>query len=267
MPRVVDIRIYPVKGLRGRSLTAAAVEPWGLAGDRRWMVVNPAGRLLSQRELTAMAVIEAEPIAGGLALSSGTDRCEVPFPEASSELLTVSVWRSTVPARAAGAAADAWLSRRLDAGCRLVHMHDTAVRPTNPAYSRPDDRVSFADGYPLLLTNMASLADLNGRLATPVGMDRFRANLVIEGADAFAEDGWSRLRVGQIAFRMPKPCGRCIVITVDQATGSKAEGGEKAEPLRTLARYHRRDQEALFGINLIPDQTGQVRVGDEVEIF
>jgi uncharacterized protein YcbX len=129
----------------------------------------------------------------------------------------------------------------------------------DPAYGRPGDRVSFADGFPLLVVNTASLEDLNARLAQPVPIARFRSNLVVSGAAPWAEDGWRSLHVGHIAFRAVKPCTRCIVIATDQNTGARAPD---REPLRTLATF-RPDAggRALFGQNLVPDTLGRLAVG------
>ena len=141
-------------------------------------------------------------------------------------------------------------------------MPADTIRPVNPAYGRPGDHVSFADGYPALLASEASLADLNSRLAAPVPMNRFRPNLVVDGTEAFAEDGWSRIRIGEVVFRVVKPCDRCVVTTIDQKTGKAGK-----EPLRTLSRYRKKDGKVYFAQNLIPDAPGTLRRGDPVEVL
>lgn len=256
------IAIYPVKGLRGIPVREAVVEPWGLKGDRRWMVVDAAGRYLTQRDLPGMARIAAVPDAdGGVTLAlDGTDPLHVPVPDVPAEVL---VWRDRVQAQEAGPEAAAWLSEALGRPCRLVHMGDpAAARPVDPSYARSEDRVSFADGFPLLAVNAASLDDLNARLPQPVPMDRFRTNLVVSGAPAWAEDGWASLHVGPVAFRGPKTCARCVVVTTDQLTGARPRD---REPLRTLTGF-RRDAKGrvVFGMNLIPDGAGRIAVGMEV---
>ena len=145
-------------------------------------------------------------------------------------------------------------------------MADAAgARPVDPDYARPEDRVSFADGYPLLVTNEASLVDLNRRLDRPVPMDRFRTNLRVAGAAAWAEDGWGHLHVGGAEFFVAKTCDRCVVTTVDQATGRKAEDNE---PLRTLGGFRRDPRgRTIFGQNLIPRRLGRIAVGDAVEVL
>ena len=255
--------IYPVKGLRGIAVQDAVVEPWGLQGDRRWMVVDSGGRYLTQRDLPGMARIAAMPGPGGLTLSAdGMAPLHVPLPRAPVEVL---VWRDQVQAQEAGPDAAAWLSRALGHPCRLVHMGDpAAARRVDPSFARPGDRVSFADGFPVLVVNAASLDDLNARLAQPVPMDRFRTNLVMSGAPAWEEDGWTSLRVGPIPFRAPKDCARCAVVTVDQATGARPRD---REPLRTLTAFRRNAAgRVIFGMNLIPDGTGRISVGMEVQV-
>lgn len=262
---VAEIRIYPVKGLRGRPVTEAVVEPWGLAGDRRYMVVDAeSGRFLSQRELPRMAVLEAAPRPGGLDLSGpGLGLLAVDTPGAGAPSRAVTVWRDSLQARDAGDAAAAWLSGALGRACRLVHMADpAAARRVDPDYAEAGDRVSFADGFPLLVTNAASLADLNRRLGAPVSMDRFRTNVAVVGAEAWAEDGWQRLEIGPVPFAGTKDCARCAVTTVDQDTGERSP---ETEPLRTLAQFRRKaGGRIIFGQNLIPRGTGRIALGDTV---
>ncbi len=260
-----NITIYPVKGLRGLSLREAEVEPWGLEHDRRWMIVDPAGLFLSQRQVPHMAAVLVELLPWGLRLSlDGEASIEEGRPDEAAKTLAVTLWKDVVPARAASDRAAAWLTRVLGLPCRLVYMADpAAARRTDPAFSRDGDHVSFADGFPLLATTTASLDGLNRTLASPVGMDRFRPNVVVEGAGPWDEDRWSRLKVGEVEFAVVKDCARCVVTTVDQRTGVKADDGE---PLRTLARYRRKaGGRIVFGQNIIPRCLGRIRVGDVVE--
>ncbi len=267
MMRVAEIRIYPVKGLQGFAVDEAVVEPWGLAGDRRFMVVDRASRFMTQREWPAMAVVAADLVSGGLALStrSGQD-IRIPVPDAAQPRVEVSIWKNRVPAVDCGPAVAAWLSDVLGTPCRLVHMREPATaRPADPDFATPDDRVSFADGFPLLVTTQASLDDLNTRLDQPVSMGRFRTNLLVDGAEPWAEDDWRDLRVGDVRFAGVKDCARCAVTTVDQESGVRCEHNE---PLRTLARFRRKaGGRIIFGQNLIPRRLGRIALGDRVEAF
>lgn len=264
--RVSEIRVYPVKGMRGRSVAEARLEPWGLAGDRRWMVVDERGRFLSQRELPALSLIEADLVDGGLSLAAPDgSRHHVDEPKASAAVDTV-IWRDDVRAAASDPAADAWLSAALGRPCRLVFMADPAeARQVDPTFGAPSDRVSFADGFPLLVTTTASLDDLARRAAIPtLSMDRFRTNLVVDGAEPWAEDAWTEIRVGEAALAVVKPCARCVVTTVDQASGVKHP---EAEPLRTLLTFRRDARgQPIFGQNLIPRTLGRIKVGDAVSV-
>jgi MOSC domain-containing protein len=263
--RVAEIRRYPVKGLRGHSLKAAAVERIGLAGDRRWMIVDASGKFLSQRQYPKLAQIEAAPAQNGVTLRhAALGALSVDFPGESAPLESVVIWRDTVKARVATLASD-YFSTFLGRPVRLVHLHDEAARPINPDYGRAEDRVSFADGFPLLVVSTASLDDLNWRLGAPIQMDRFRANLVIEGASAWAEDTWRRIRIGTLTMRLVKPCARCAIPTLDPLSGERLDGDE---PLQMLARFRRGSHgEIFFGQNVIPDGVGRIAVGDKVDVI
>jgi uncharacterized protein YcbX len=262
--RLVEIRRYPVKSLRGHSLQGATLERVGLADDRRWMIVDEAGKFLTQRQYPKLAQIDAVPTATGVFLRHATfGAVDVEFPDERAPTETVVVWRDAVAARVAEAGP--YLSAFLQKPARLVHLHDLSERHVDPTFGRAEDRVSFADGFPLLITSTASLEDLNRRLDAPIAMDRFRPNLVIEGAPAWGEDTWRRVRVGGLSFRIVKPCARCAIPTFDSLTGEALEGNE---PLRSLSAFHRAANGGIiFGQNAIPDDLGELRVGDAVEVI
>jgi len=143
-------------------------------------------------------------------------------------------------------------------------MPDETRRQDNPLYAVGDSIVSFADGYPFLLIGESSLADLNERLACPIPMNRFRPNFVVSGSRAYDEDAWKRIRIGATLFHVVKPCGRCVITTIDQEAGVRT--GQQ-EPLRTLARYRLADQKVFFGQYLIADKEDEIlRVGDRVQV-
>jgi uncharacterized protein YcbX len=266
--RLASIHTYPIKSCHRLDHGDAVVEPWGLAGDRRWLVIEPDGTFITQRAEPALALVQPNHREqGGLVLRTpGMPDLDVPAP-ADGALLPVTVWRSTVDATPAGAAADDWLSALLDRKVRLVYLDDPTRRSPNPQYAAPEDRVSFADGYPMLLANTASLDAVNDWLVEageePVPMTRFRPNVVVTGAPAWAEDDWlgRRVRIGTVAFRAAKACSRCVMTTIDQET---AERGR--QPLHILGRHRRFPAGLLFGLNLIPDGVGTVAVADPVEV-
>lgn len=272
MTAVLDsLHIYPVKSCHRVDLDTATVQPWGLRGDRRWVVVDEAGLQRTQREVPRMALIRPGYTADGnlLLRAPGVPDLELAPPSRAqgAEPVVVTVWRYTGPAAGAGARADAWFSEILGLPSRLAYMDDTSVRPTNPKFSLPEDRVSFADGYPLLLAASASLDALGGWIAGMGGegvpMTRFRPNVVVSGTTAWAEEGWKRVRIGEQVFRVVKPSARCVMTTVDPEEGRFA--GQ--QPLKALRKFHRDGADVNFGMNLVPDTVGPLRVGDAFEVL
>jgi uncharacterized protein len=278
---VTDLYRYPVKSCRGERLATASVEPWGLAGDRRWMIVDPGGDVVTAREHPRLVLVTPVLAADGSIRLTGPAMPDltvrIPL---DGELVPVTVWESKLLATLASEAADAWLSAVVGEPVRLVYLDDPMRRRPDPGYSRDSDRVSFADGYPLLLTVDSSLGALNeliaeGPLASegPLPMRRFRPSVVVAGASPWAEDGWRRLRIGDVVFRSVKGCGRCVLTTIDPDTAVKGK-----EPIATLARCRRWDGKVWFGVNLIPDPprpggaaatepVGDITVGSPVQIL
>lgn len=263
--RLAAITRYPIKSCRGIDLERARVGRRGIEDDRRWMIVDRAGRFVSQREDARLARIDVALEGGRITLAApGTAPIEMPARLASGERVPVRVWSSDVEALV-HPGASAWLSAHLGQDLRVVYMPDDVRRAVDPAYAQEGDIVSFADGYPLLLATRESLADLEARAGTTFEMRRFRPSVVVEGAAPWAEDGWSRLRIGAITFRAPKPCDRCVITTIDPATGVAGR-----EPLRTLSTFRRSGEKVLFAVNLIPElddhEAVEIAVGEPVEI-
>lgn len=263
------INRFPVKSCRGEALTTATVEPWGLAGDRRWMIVDVDGAQVTAREHPRLVLVRPEILDDGLRLTGpDLDELVVPVPD-GRELVDVSVWDTPFRAALAGNGHD-WFTKIVGEPVRLVYLDDPTRRATNPTYSTPSDRVSLADAYPLLLASEESLAAVNewiaaGRHANegPLPMTRFRPSVVVRGAEAWAEDGWRALRIGAARFRAVKGCDRCVLTLVNPDTAVSGR-----EPLATLARHRRWDGKSWFAMNLIPDTPGAtISVGDDVEVL
>lgn len=262
--QVTRLAIYPIKSTKEIPLDSAVVTPRGFEHDRRWLLADEHGKFITQRQYPALATVVTHILDDGLLISrpaAANLRVSTPGKGAYSE--TVTVWSDHCPALDAGDNAAQWFSDFIKIPCRLFYQPDDSIRPTESKYSKPDDHTSFADGFPFLLTNEASLEHLNQRLADPVTMSRFRPNIVISGKQPYAEDGWSVIKIGEVTFRVAKPCSRCVVTTVNPDTGQK----EGREPLWTLARYRKTDMGIIFGQNLIPDNEGVIRVGDSVAII
>lgn len=262
-----SLHLYPVKSGRAIDLSSARLEPWGLDGDRRWMVVTAEGHFLTQREHPALATLTAVPTEGGVRLNApGREPVEVatPVPE---DLRPVTLWRDQVQVVPAAADAHAWLTRLIGVPVQLVHLDDPAIRrQVDQEFARPEDHVSFADGFPVLIATSASLLALNDLIADgkfpaegPLPMNRFRPSLVVDGTEPWAEDGWARVRVGETVLRVVKPCGRCVITTTDQSSGERGH-----EPLRTLGRHRLIDKRLVFGQNAVVEQPGTLHVGDPV---
>ena len=290
--RLAGIRIYPIKSCGGIAVANAVLEPRGLAGDRRYMLVDERGRFLTQREHPRMATIrvreaggrpsdtpEQRPAEDGRA-SDAPARCsvaagwvvEAPGQEALSLPASLplgpqrksTVWRDTLELTEADPAVNRWFSDALDLPCRLVNMSEGHLRPLKAGRGRDGDQVSLADGAPVLLTATASLAQLNVRLPRPVRMLNFRPNLVAETETPFEEDWWERIRVGEAEFDVAWACTRCVLTTIDPETAVKDPGGE---PIRTLKTFRRGPEGVMFGQNLIPRRLGTVSVGDPIYII
>lgn len=259
-----NLTYYPIKACRGFNVPASNVERMGLEHDRRMMVVTPDGRFLTQREHPRLALVTPTLDNDSLTLSAPNfDSLQIGI-QKSGTPTQVNIWKSKdVHAIDQGDESAAWLSDWLDASVRLVHIVDGYNRMLNPDYAvYPDDHTGFADGYPILIISEESLQDLNGRLGSPVPMNRFRPNLVVKGCEPFAEDMWKRIRIGGVEMALVKPCARCVVTTIDKDTLEKSK-----EPLKALATYRRRKSGVIFGMNVIPLNEGRLEVGMSVEVI
>lgn len=265
--------LYPVKGLRGFAVNSAEVDPLGLVGDRRFLVVDETGRFLTQRTLPRMTHVDTALDATHLTLSvadAGSVRVACAS-DPKAPLRTVTIWKSEgLQAEDCGDSVAEFLSTCLATRCRLVRIGPAFHRPVLKAAARTGDAFNFSDGAPVLVISEASLADLNDRIVAhgeePVPMSRFRPSLVVTGCPSGAEDTWLRFRIGTAIFRAAGPSIRCIVTTTDQLTGERGK-----EPLRTLATYRRDALDptgVIFGQNLINEtKTGTMHVGDAVELL
>ncbi len=262
-PYIASLHIYPVKGLQGVEVDAARVTPFGLAGDRRYMLVDAEDRFISQRfhpQLTQFGV-EVVQQEGGSASTlrishSDAGVLEVPLEREDENdralaSLRVQVWDDVTAAVDVGAEARAFFSDALREDIRLVWMPEVGDRFADPAYASGNERVSFADGFPLLVLGQASIDELNTRLEVQVPLNRFRANVIVGGTAPWEEDGWKEMSTGEVRLDVVKPCARCVVITTDQETGERSK-----EPTATLATYRRREGKVMVGMNALASPVG-----------
>ncbi|HEX4869116.1 MAG TPA: MOSC N-terminal beta barrel domain-containing protein [Moraxellaceae bacterium] len=273
--RISELAIHPLKSARRLVVPELALDALGPAQDRRWMLVDAAGAFVTQRTHPRLCLLAATPVPGGLQLAApGRDDLVVPVPDGTVDAagtVAARVWNDTVAARPALPAAHAWCSDFLGLPVRLLHMPDDAVRAVDPHYAGPGHRTAFSDGFPLLLVTQSSLDHLNRRLAAEgapaVDWARFRPNVVVAGdLPPHAEDGWRRLRVGEVELALVKPCSRCVIPSIDPATAVK-----DSRILTILRAYRRRpDGKVYLGQNVVVARAApgaRLRQGDTVEIL
>ncbi len=264
MLKVSELFIYPIKSLPGISLQQAMVTPKGLEHDRRWMLVNENNMFMSQREIPQMTQLMVAVEDNGLRITHRvTAECVlVPFdyPKTNSTA-QVTIWDDVCTAQFISDEVDTWFTRMIGIKCRLVYMPDDSMRIVDQRYAIEDSVTSFSDAYPFLIIGQSSLDELNGRLAEPLPMDRFRPNIVFTGGEPFEEDLMGHFTIGDIDFYGVKLCARCIMTTIDQLKGSKGK-----EPLKTLASYRFKNNKILFGQNLVHKGDGIVAVGDDLMV-
>ena len=270
---ITALYTYPIKSCARLEHQQLTLDERGPVYDRRWMVISDApgeeNQFLTARELPRLAVVQPRFEGDTLALTApGMPEVRLPLAQQRPADREVVVWDDTVRALDEGATLARWFSDFLGAPARLVRLSDDADRPVNLKYARAAAQVGFADGYPLLLALTESLDDLNRRLAArgkaTLPMSRFRPNVVVSGSgQPWAEDTWSRIVAGDIRFDVVKPCARCVMTTIDPATGTIPD---HQEPLATLATFRKAAKGVMFGQNVIHRALGTLRVGETVAV-
>lgn len=267
MINISELYIYPVKSLAGIKLTTSKLTPFGLEYDRRWMIVDNNGKFLSQRELAKMATIQTSIVEGKLNLTYKQSSVEIPAVNNQSKQIMVNVWKDTFEAVHVSEEVDVWLTKILGQTCQLVYMNKEVKRQVDLDFAPKGQHVSFADAFPILVISQTSLDDLNSRLDTPVNINRFRANIIVAGTKAFAEDNWNHLSINALEYRAVKKCSRCIMPSINQQTGQQ----DRVKMLATLNSYRKIDKKIKFGQNLIyknAEITNQqsISCGDEINL-
>ena len=264
--KVAQLYTYPVKSLAGFSLQTAELTRSGFQYDRQWMVVKPDGQFMTQRSHPQMALLQSRIEQGRLVLSSFAmeDYTVDNTDENNPQRLKTDVWGDSVNGIVHKSATSEWLSDALGENCKLLSFPQSEKRQCDLTLSAEGDHTLFADAFPILVISQESLDDLNDKLDSAVGMNRFRPNIVIQGGDPFAEDHWKNIEIGNIGLRGAGGCSRCSVPTVDPETGALTG----PEPMHTLSTYRQKDDgEVYFGLNMIPQSSGSIRVGDAIRVF
>lgn len=267
MIRISELYIYPVKSLAGIKLSSSTLSQFGLRYDRRWMIVDTAGKFLSQRELPKMATIKTSIVNDKLVLTHNEKSINVAEIQPLSERITVTVWNDTLEAVKTDDQVNRWLSQVLAQDCQLVYMHKQAKRQIDKDYAENNQYVSFADAFPILVISQASLDELNSKLDKPVNINRFRANMIVSGSKAHEEDYWQDLSINDIQFKAVKKCSRCIIPSINQSTGKQ----DNVKMLSVLNRYRKEDKKIKFGQNLIYKNASAIQgkiisCGDEIKL-
>ncbi len=271
---ISSLNIYPVKSLKGISLARMPLSKRGPIFDREWMIVDKNGKFMTQREHARMALIACDltewediekietatmltlTLPDGETIDISLDKNRPPV----GDPIAVQVWRDTCFADIE-TIATGQLSDFFGEPVNLVRMRSDFKRIVDADFCVDgNETVGFADAHPLMLISDNSLVDLNNRLEIPVEMNRFRPNITISGADAFAEDHWKVLSKDDLDLHMVKPCARCVITTIDQDTADKGK-----EPLRTLSNFRKQDGKIIFGQDACHKFTGDIaelHVGD-----
>jgi uncharacterized protein len=251
MPTIKALNVYPVKSCRGIPLQEAHITETGFSFDREWLIVGENFRFITQREEPRLALIETALDGNYLHLHApGMQRELAVKLDADGPRVEVVCWRDLCAGFDSGEHAANWLSEYLGAKRRLVRFDRSRKRISNTEWTGGREALNqFSDGFPWLVISQASLDDLNSRLPSPLPMNRFRPNIVIEGVQPHAEDRIEELVSEKVRLRLVKPCTRCAITTTDQATGERNSN----QPLRTLKQYRFSSElkGVMFGQNAI----------------
>jgi uncharacterized protein len=260
---VSGLFVYPIKGARGIEVTSARAKPLGFEHDRRFLLTDPRGQFVTQREYTTLALVQTQVSGDTLIVHApNQEPLTLPLRPEGPPDRTVQVWGTRSPALFLGQTAADYFSTYFGAPVELVFMPENEGREVDPDFAKNGEKVSFADGFPYLLATEESLDNLNARLVDGVPMNRFRPNIVVRGAPAWAEDYWSNFSLNGLVFHPAKPCARCQVITVNQDTGVRGK-----DPLATLATFRARSNKVYFGWNLFVEGEGVVNTGDRMTML
>jgi uncharacterized protein len=253
---ITQLWIYPIKSCGGVRLNEAKLDERGLEHDRRWMLVDRDGNLVTQREVPKLVWVHP-------AVSDNELKVVAPdMPElrlernAAGETKRVRVWGDHMEAVVIPQARE-WFEDYTKKEVDLVFIPDSSPRPMNPNFGTR--QLTFVDGNPLHIISETSVADLNSRLEKPVGLERFRANVIFSGSEPYAEDAWTKISIDEVGFDVYEACQRCVMLNVDPVSALTTK-----EPLATLAKYRRSGQHVVFGRNINHLHEGVLRVGGKV---
>lgn len=263
---VHSLHIYPIKSCGGISVQKVNLDKYGFENDRRWMITDENGELISQRDYPQLALVHTAINNDTLTATYNNNSIELSLNSKKEHEFYTTLWNSALfSVFDEGGAASEFFSDIIGRKCRLVNRSESFSRVVASGLIVGEHQVGFVDTHPLLVITQNSLRELNHRVDEPMLADRFRANIIIEGnMESFAEDDWRVFEIEHSYFDFGKRCARCVVTTINQQTAQKGQ-----EPLRELANF-RRDQhtgKVWFGAYFTNRMTsGHISVGSQVVI-
>jgi uncharacterized protein len=265
MLQVSHLFIYPIKSLGGIAKQKVELTATGFKHDRRWMLVDEQNMFLTQRTHPQMALLQVGENSNGIFVfhkQHPLQSITVPFAMEYPKKISVTIWEDVCEALEADEEVNDWFSDMLHINCKLVYMPDDTRRMVDKKYAANNEITSFSDAYPILMIGQASLDNLNEKLTEALPMNRFRPNIVFTGGHAHIEDEMAAFKIEEINFFGVKPCSRCVMTTIDQETAAAGK-----EPLKTLAGYRTKNNKIYFGQNILLQQLGEIKIGDEIRII
>ena len=264
--KITELNIYPVKSLGGISLQSSQLTPKGLRYDRNWMLIDETGKFMTQRTFPQMAMIDTKIKDGELIFShqKTNQTASIPIMKNYGVTLNTKVWSNYCEVQKVEGIGE-WFSKIFGFRCHLVFFPTKNIRKKETENGIIQNLTSLSDKSPVLITNEASLAELNSRLDNAIPMNRFRGNIKVNGTKAFEEDEWQSVKIGDATFKTVEICGRCKLINVNHLTGEPTQ-----EPLPTLSSYRKMDREIKFGMRMTCEVAEGsdvvIRLGDEVKV-
>ena len=262
-----EILTYPIKSPLASSLSSTTVGLRGVLFDRHWAIFSETGNLLTARDFPNLLILATFARDEQLDVYvDGKFQLSLPYEHDGSAQKKVDIWGVSGTGVPLDDSVNQWFSQFLDTACEVVYMNAASSRPVHIDYGgKPGDVVSYADELPVMLLSVATVAELNEKLRSPVPIAQFRPNLVVTGVKSAAEDTWKRIKVGDCEFEITKQCKRCVFSTIDPET---RQAHESQEPLRTLSAYRRHPEGGVaMGVYAIPRITGTISVGDTIEVL
>jgi uncharacterized protein YcbX len=264
---VTSIIRYPLKSCKGTSLQKCDVIKKGLLLDRHWALFDKDNQAITGRQYPSLLDLEIIPNGNEIRIMKENSMIlKIPTTHQGVEHETLKVFSYSAYGNEVSKTANEWFSEYLGVKCRLMSSSVAEKRKVLSKHGgRDGDILGFSDQAPLLLISEASLADLNERMDSPIGMERFRPNIVVKGCDAYEEDSWTEIAIGDCRLKIIQRCERCIFTTIDPVTKLKSED---REPLTTLQKYRQVDSGGVvFGVHLVPTYPGTISIGDQLTLL